>query len=61
VAQHRQRVRDVLAKQEMDGSRNVPPGAAENEGAVRPHKIYWTAVASLGLAIFMCFSPAYQQ
>lgn len=57
------RIRDLLLeKQNPDGSWNVPPSTAEaNEGAVGPNKVYWTAMASLVLDIYMHFLPAYQR
>jgi hypothetical protein len=51
----------LLSKQNADGSWDVPPGTAENEGVVGPNKIYWTAMASLVLEIYMHFLPAYQR
>jgi uncharacterized protein YfaS (alpha-2-macroglobulin family) len=51
----------LLSKQNVDGSWDVPPGAAENEGVVGPNKVYWTAMASLVLEIYMHFLPAYQR
>lgn len=51
----------LLSKQNADGSWDVPPGAAENEGTVGPNKVYWTAMASLVLEIYMHFLPAYQR
>jgi hypothetical protein len=56
------RVRELLlGKQNSDGSWDVPPGTAEQPGAVGPNKIYWTAMASLVLEIYMHFLPAYQR
>ena len=40
---------------------DLPPGTAEAEGTVGPNKIYWTAMASLILDIYMHFLPAYQR
>ena len=52
----------LLSKQNADGSWDVPPGTAEhNEGVVGPNKVYWTAMASLVLEIYMHFLPAYQR
>ncbi len=52
----------LLSKQNTDGSWDSPPGSSEaNEGIVGPNKIYWTAMASLGLEIYMHFLPAYQR
>ena len=56
------RVRELLLeKQNSDGSWDVPPGTAENAGVVGPNKVYWTAMASLILEIYMHFLPAYQR
>jgi hypothetical protein len=56
------RIRELLLeKQNPDGSWNGPPGTAEIEGTVGPNKIYWTAMASLVLDIYMHFLPAYQR
>src|SRR5205085_1296920 len=48
------RIRELLlAKQNPNGSWDVPPGTAEaNEGVVGPNKVYWTAMASLVLDIY---------
>ena len=52
----------LLSKQNGDGSWDVPPGTAEsNEGDVGPNKVYWTAMATLVLEIYMHFLPAYQR
>ena len=51
----------LLERQNQDGSWDVPGGTAENEGSVGPNKIYWTAMASLVLDIYMHFLPAYQR
>jgi hypothetical protein len=52
----------LLEKQNGDGSWNVPDGTAEaSEGTVGPNKVYWTAMASLVLEIYMHFLPAYQR
>ena len=52
----------LLSKQKADGTWDVPGGTAEaNEGVVGPNKIYWTAMASLILEIYMHFLPAYQR
>jgi hypothetical protein len=50
-----------LASQKKDGSWDVPPGTAEGRGVVDPHGVYWTAIASLALDIYMHFLPAYQR
>jgi hypothetical protein len=57
------KVRELLvSKQNGDGSWDVPPGSAEaNEGVVGPNKVYWTAMGSLILEIYMHFLPAYQR
>lgn len=56
------RIRELLlAKQNADGSWDAPPGTSEHEGAVGPNKVYWTAMASLVLDIYMHFLPAYQR
>jgi hypothetical protein len=57
------RVRNLLLeKQNSDGSWDVPPNTAEaNRGVVGPNKVYWTAMASLILEIYMHFLPAYQR
>jgi hypothetical protein len=52
----------LLSKQNADGSWDVPPGTAEsNVGVVGPNKVYWTAMGSLILEIYMHFLPAYQR
>ena len=52
----------LLSKQNADGSWDVPPGTAEaSEGVVGPNKVYWTAMASLILEIYMHYLPAYQR
>lgn len=52
----------LLSKQNADGSWDVPPGTSEaNEGVVGPNKVYWTAMASLILEIYMHYLPAYQR
>ena len=59
------RIRELLLeKQNPDGSWDVPPGTAEanvNQIKVGNNKIYWTAMASLVLEIYMHFLPAYQR
>jgi hypothetical protein len=57
------RVRELLlSHQNSDGSWDVPAGTAEsNEGVVGPNKIYWTAMGTLVLEIYMHFLPAYQR
>jgi hypothetical protein len=55
-------IRELLLKnQKQDGSWDVPPGTAEAEGVVGPNRVYWTAIASLVLDIYMHFLPAYQR
>lgn len=51
----------LLSKQNADGSWDVPPGTSEAEGVVGPNKVYWTAMASLILEIYMHYLPAYQR
>jgi hypothetical protein len=56
------RIRELLLeKQNKDGSWDVPPGTAEQEGTVGPNKVYWTAMGSVVLDIYMHFLPAYQR
>ena len=57
------RVREMfLSRQNADGSWDVPAGTAEsNTKVVGPNKIYWTAMASLVLEIYLHFLPAYQR
>jgi hypothetical protein len=57
------RIRDLLLeKQNADGSWDAPPGTSEaNEATVGPNKVYWSAMASLVLEIYMHFLPAYQR
>jgi hypothetical protein len=51
----------LLANQREDGSWDVPPGTAEAPNVVGDNRIYWTAIASLVLDIYMHFLPAYQR
>jgi hypothetical protein len=51
----------LLANQKPDGSWEVPPGTAEAPNVVGDNKVYWTALASLILDIYMHFLPAYQR
>jgi hypothetical protein len=51
----------LLANQNPDGSWEVPPGTAEAPNVVGDNKVYWTAIASLVLDIYMHFLPAYQR
>jgi hypothetical protein len=57
------RVRELLLnRQNSDGSWDVPPGTSEsNEGVVGPDKVYWTAMGTLVLEVYMHFLPAYQR
>jgi hypothetical protein len=56
------RIRELLlSKQNEDGSWDVPAGTAEAEGTVGPNKVYWTAMSSLVLDVYMHFLPAYQR
>jgi hypothetical protein len=56
------RIRELLfTRQQEDGSWTVPDGTAEQEGTVGPNRIYWTAMASLVLEVYMHFLPAYQR
>lgn len=57
------RIRELLLdRQNSDGSWDVPRDTAEsNQGVVGPNKVYWTAMASLILEIYMHFLPAYQR
>jgi hypothetical protein len=57
------RIRELLLeKQNADGSWDVAPGTAEaNVGEIDPNKVYWTAMASLVLDIYMHYLPAYQR
>jgi hypothetical protein len=51
----------LLAHQNADGSWDNPPGGVEAEGTVGPNKVYWTAIGSLVLEIYLHFLPAYQR
>jgi prenyltransferase beta subunit len=51
----------LLSKQNADGSWDVPGGTSENEGVVGRNKIYWTAMASLILEVYLHYLPAYQR
>jgi hypothetical protein len=56
------RIRELLLeKQNADGSWDCPPGTRETENIVGPDRIYWTAMGSLVLDIYMHFLPAYQR
>ena len=55
------RVRELfLEKQNVDGSWDLP-GGSEKANVVGPNKVYYTAMASLVLEIYMHFLPAYQR
>ena len=51
----------LLSKQNPDGSWDVPAGTSENEGVVGRNKIYWTAMSSLVLEVYLHYLPAYQR
>jgi hypothetical protein len=51
----------LLGKQNADGSWDVPPGTAEGANVVGPNNVYWTAMSSLVLEIYMHYLPAYQR
>lgn len=51
----------LLAKQNKDGSWDVPPGTAEAAYAPAENKAYSTALATLVLNIYQHFLPAYQR
>ena len=51
----------LLGRQNSDGSWDLPPGMAENEGTVGPNKVYATAMACLVLEIYTHYLPAYQR
>jgi hypothetical protein len=56
------KIRELLfSRQNGDGSWDVPEGTAEQSGTVGPNKVYWTAMASLILEIYMHDLPAYQR
>jgi hypothetical protein len=56
------RIRELLlSKQNRDGSWDCPPLGVEKEEVVGPEKIYWTAMASLVLEIYLHYLPAYQR
>ena len=56
------RVRELLlAHQNSNGSWDCPAGSSENEGVVGLNKVYWTAMSTLVLEIYMHFLPAYQR
>jgi hypothetical protein len=51
----------LLAKQNKDGSWDVPPGTAETGYSSADNKAYPTALATLVLNIYQHFLPAYQR
>ena len=51
----------LLSHQNDDGSWDLPPGTAEGADRVGANKVYWTAMASLVLEIYMHYLPAYQR
>jgi hypothetical protein len=56
------RIRQLLLQhQNNDGSWDMVPGSAEHEGIVGQNKVYWSAMASLVLEIYLHFLPAYQR
>jgi hypothetical protein len=56
------RIRDLLLQmQNSDGSWDNPPNTLEQERIVGSDKVYWTAMASLVLDIYLHFLPAYQR
>ncbi|HEY1065700.1 MAG TPA: prenyltransferase/squalene oxidase repeat-containing protein, partial [Pirellulales bacterium] len=58
----RPKIRTLLIDhQNTDGSWDVPPNTAEVVETVGPRKIYWTAMASLVLEVYMHYLPAYQR
>ena len=50
----------LLSKQLPDGSWEFP-GGSEAAGVVGRNRVYWTAMASLILEVYMHFLPAYQR
>jgi len=51
-----------LEKQNEDGSWDNPPGmSSESASVVGRNKVYWTAMASLVLEVYMHYLPAYQR
>ena len=56
------RVRELfLSKQNKNGSWNVPSGSSEKASVVGINKVYWTAMATLVMEVYMHFLPAYQR
>ena len=55
------RVREMLlSRQRDDGSWDLP-GGSEPASVVGRNRVYWTAMASLILEVYMHFLPAYQR
>ena len=50
----------LLSKQREDGSWDLP-GGSEGASVVGRNRVYWTAMASLVLEVYMHFLPAYQR
>ena len=50
-----------LEKQNEDGSWDTPAGMSEQASVVGRNKVYWTAMASLVLEVYMHYLPAYQR
>ena len=50
-----------LEKQNEDGSWDTPAGMSERASVVGRNKVYWTAMASLVLEVYMHYLPAYQR
>ena len=56
------RIRELLLEhQKSDGSWEVPAGTSEQANVVGDNRIYWTAMSSLILEIYMHYLPAYQR
>lgn len=56
------RIRELLLEhQHADGSWEVPIGTSEQANVVGDNRIYWTAMSSLILEIYMHYLPAYQR
>ena len=51
----------LLSRQNKDGSWDVPGGTAETGAVVGTNKVYWTAMSSLILEVYMHYLPAYQR
>ena len=50
-----------LERQNEDGSWDMPAGMSESASVVGRNKVYWTAMASLVLEVYMHYLPAYQR